>query len=242
MLGATVLLAQPGSGTRPGILAERAELMAYAAACGLHPVRISPGALEYTCPPFERLVLERTGLAGAVPLTWRRGDLIELRRTAIRQLERPELAGEHTWREVVLDGARLRFRLDPRAAQETRPADPQLIPLVHGDVLRSVSRRDPARRRAAVWTASNRVFGCRDPGLLAVIANALANGEPAAPAAASWLGRPPSPAEVSRIERAADQLTRLTRAELASGPAASEPAGTISGQSPPHPAIAGSES
>jgi hypothetical protein len=242
VLGAKVLLAQPGAGTRPGILAERAELLAYAAACGLQPIRISPGTLEYTCPPFERLVLARNGLADAVPLTWRRGDLIELRHTAVRHPERPELAGDHTWREVVLDGARLRFRLDPRAAEQTRPADPRLIPLVHGDVLASVSRRDPARRRAAVWTASNRVFGCRDPGLLAVIASSLANGESAVPAAATWLGRPPDPAEISRIEHAADQLTRLTHTELATGLAASEPPDSIGGRPPPDPAIAGSVS
>ncbi|HET9896710.1 MAG TPA: hypothetical protein VFQ44_17405 [Streptosporangiaceae bacterium] len=240
MLGAVVLLAQPGAGTRPGILAERAELLAYAAKCGLRPVRISPGTLEYACPPFERLVLERNGLAGAVPQTWRRGDLIELRHMTVRQQEKPELAGEQTWREVVLYCARLRFRLD-RVAEKTRPADPRLIPLVDGDILTSVSRRDPARRRAAVWTASNRVFGCRTPGLLAVIASALANGEPTIPAAATWLGSPPSPAEISRIEHAANQLIRLARVELAGGPAASKPAGSISGQPPPDPAIAGSQ-
>ncbi len=242
MLGATVLLAQPGAGTRPGILAERSELLAYAATCGLQPVRISPGTLEYNCPPFERLVLERNGLAAAVPLTWRRGDLIELRHTTVRQRERPELDSEQSWREVVLNRARLRFRLDPQAADKTRPADPRLIPLVDGDILTSVSRRDLTRCRAAVWTASNRVFGCRAPGLLAVIASALADGEPALPAAGTWLGRPPNPAEISRIEHAADQLARLTRAELASGPAASEPADSISGQPTPHPAIAWSAS
>ncbi len=241
-LGATVLLAQPGACTRPGILAERSELLAYAAACGLQPVRISPGTLEYNCPPFERLVLERNGLGGAVPLTWRHGDLIELRHTTMRHRERPELASEQAWREVVLDGARLRFRLDRQAADKTRPADPRLIPLIDGDILASVSRRDPARRRAAVWTASNRIFGCRAPGLLAVIASALVGGEPAVPAAGTWLGRLPSPAEISRIKHAADQLDRLTRAELASGRAASEPAGSISGQPTPDPAIAGSQS
>jgi hypothetical protein len=218
-IGATILIAQPGAGTRPGILAERSELLAYASDCGLTTARISSGTLEYACPPFERFVLERSGLAGAVPPTWRRGDLIELRHTAARQPERPRLDDLQSWREVILDRARLRFRLDP-GRHESWPADPRLIQLVDGDILASVSRRNPARPRVAVWTGSNRVFGCRAPRLLAAIAGALAGRSPAITAAEAALARPADTAEQALIEQAAAQLIELARAESETGHAA----------------------
>src|SRR5260370_22496265 len=57
------------------------------------------------------------------------------------------------------------------------PADPLLRHLFDGDVLATFSRRDPVRRKVAVWTSSNRVFACRSPGLLAALATALAEGK-----------------------------------------------------------------
>jgi hypothetical protein len=145
--------------------------------------------------------------------------LIELRHTAARQPERPRPDDFQSWREVILDRARLRFRLDP-GQHESWPADPRLIQLVDGDILASVSRRDPARPRAAVWTGSNRVFGCRAPRLLAAIAGALAGRSPAITAAEAALARPADTAERALIEQAAAQLIELARAESETGHAA----------------------
>jgi hypothetical protein len=87
--------------------------------------------------------------------------------------------------------------------------------LADEDILPSVSRRDPLRHHIVVWTASNRVFGCRSPQLLAVLAAALASSRPVAEAACTWLGRPPAADEQAHICQAVGQLTDLVRAEHA---------------------------
>jgi hypothetical protein len=65
------------------------------------------------------------------------------------------------WTERVLGRVRLRVRLGCDVAH-----DPRLTRLVEGDVLPSVSRRDPRRVEARVWTSGNRVFGCTAPSKL----------------------------------------------------------------------------
>jgi len=217
--GATILLAQPAVATRPGVLAERAGILAFARLCGLEVTAILPGVVTYSSPPFERQALAASGLAGSVPADWRRGDLIELRRTgALPHGLRPVITGEHAWHEVLLFGTRIRFRADQ--PEQDRTADPRLVHLVDGDVLASVSRRDPLRSAAAVWTSGNRVFGCRSPEIAAVIAAALAAGTDARHAAETHLGRRASRKEQTAIAQAARQLGDLARAETSPAPPA----------------------
>ncbi len=45
--GATILLAQPAVATRPGVLPERASILAFAHDTGLETIAIIPGALAY---------------------------------------------------------------------------------------------------------------------------------------------------------------------------------------------------
>ena len=52
--GVTILLAQPAVATRPGVLPERAGILAFAHDTGLETIAIIPGALACICPPFER--------------------------------------------------------------------------------------------------------------------------------------------------------------------------------------------
>jgi hypothetical protein len=222
--GAAILLAQPPLGTRPGVLEERASLLAFARRTGLDPVAIRPGELTYLCPPFERNALRACGLGHAVPATWRRGDLIEFRRAATPAAPRPSPAVADTWNEVVLRGVRIRFRAGQEAAG---PADPQLLRIVDRDVLPSVSRRDPARGLVAVWTCGNKVFGCRSPGLLAVIAAALAARQSVVRAAEEHLGRPATETELARIRLAAGQLSELARDDSASCGHQADGAGSI---------------
>jgi hypothetical protein len=70
-----------------------------------------------------------------------------------------------------------------------RAADPRRLHLVPGDVLPSVSSRDPVRPTVVVWTGSNRVFGCRDPHVLAAIACAVAEDADPARTASDAVGR-----------------------------------------------------
>jgi hypothetical protein len=210
--GAPVLLAQPPLATRPGILPERARILAFAKTAGLDVTRIRPAALRYHSPPFERAALRASGLLGVVPATWRHGDVIELRRTETAPPERRSGMARETWREVILDGARIRFRLDQHDSGNAT-ADPRLIQLIDADILPSVSRRDPRRSQVRVWTASNRVFGCRTPVLLAALAAALADSDIADSVTAAHLGRPPTEPEEHAAAAAIRQLRDLTRAE-----------------------------
>ena len=173
--GAEILLAQPSIGTRPGVLAEREAIQRWARECGLEPHGITTGDLGYTSPPFERSALVAGGLEG-VPDGWRRGDLVEFRRTRqdIPSPNRPEITRQEAgaWAEVTHHGTRIRFKYDAEDSR-TAPADPRLLPLVEGDVLRTVSLRDPVRAKASVWTSGNRIFFCRSPLLLKVITEAI---------------------------------------------------------------------
>ena len=217
--GAVVLFAQPTAATRPGVLDERASILSFAHRTGLDVTGLHPAALAYTSPPFERAALDAAGLLPLVPLTWRRGDLIELRRTASPSAARPQAQRGESWREVTLDGARIRFRLDVPARDGT-PRDPRLVPLVRGDIMPAVSRRDPVRGQVRVWTAGNRVFGCQAPALLACLAAARASECSPASALTAHLGRPPALAEDRAAAEAIRQLGELARAERRTAAAA----------------------
>jgi hypothetical protein len=95
--------------------------------------------------------------------------------------------------------------LQTAGTEQCERADPQLKHLVNGDVLPSVSRRDPVRHTVTVWTTSNRVFGCRSPRLLADIAVALASAESVTGPARTVLGRPPDATEHVRIRQPVGQ-------------------------------------
>jgi len=210
--GATILLAQPALATRPGILDERAGLLAYAHGIGLELAAICPSTLAYTCPPFEQRALAATGLSASVPSDWRRGDLIELRRTTAPPGPRPRQPSHERWDEITAGRARIRFRLDTEEPGQ-HGADPRLIPLVPGDILGSVSRRNPIRAHVRVWTAGNRVFGCAAPALLKMIAASIAAGTPADRPAQADTGRPLHADELVKIRAAAAQLRDLIQAE-----------------------------
>src|SRR5207248_3620298 len=54
---------------------------------------------------------------------------------------------------------------------------PVLRSLVPGDILPTVSRRDPRRKNATVWTSGNRIFGCDGTATLATIIDGMRAGE-----------------------------------------------------------------
>jgi len=208
-VGGQALLSLPPLGTRPGIEAERQEVVAYAARLGLSLLRIDAGMLPYLSPPFEQNALAAGGLP-AIPLTWRRGDLAIFACEGPCSEARPATPpNEQTWTETVVGSVRIRFRLTPNGTF----ANPQLRSIVGGDVLASVSRRHPVRSEVDVWTSGNRVFACEAPSLFGTIAAALAARQSPAPWAAKHLGRELSPHETILIERAADQLRALVALE-----------------------------
>jgi hypothetical protein len=59
-----------------------------------------------------------------------------------------------SWRETTFGPVRIKLR---------RTEGPNLASLVPGDVLDTVSRRDPVRSRIGLWTSGNRVFSLDEP-------------------------------------------------------------------------------
>lgn len=154
--GARLWLCQPTPATRPTVAAERATLQTALPSLGLDLQAVWPAALRYRTPHFEANSLRAT-LAEAesiVPHTWRVGDLLRLYKTSPATWQPPPTAAQR-WRDSTFGPVRIKLRPSGAATN--------LSPLVAGDVLATVSRRDPIRHRIGVWTSGNRVFGLSDP-------------------------------------------------------------------------------
>lgn len=205
--GAIVLLSLPPVETRPGIDGERERIMAAAAEFGLELVRLTGGALGYRTPFFEANAMHAAGTP--MPQDWRVGDLAVFRRTDVVCGPRPILEAEPVWAERSL--GLTRFKL--REATTTEFASPVLISIVPHDVLPSVSRRDPRRTNATVWTSGNRIFGCEGTGTLATVIDGMNAGEPPAIAVGMQLGRPLTTGEASLVESAVEQVRNVVKYE-----------------------------
>lgn len=158
-LGARLWLCQPTPATRPGVADERAALLAELSTLGLACEALLPGEVRYHTPHFEAMSL-RTALAEVTaPGTWRTGDLLQLQKTATVAFRAPTGGDDRWWREAQFGPVRIKLRASDGKYD--------LAPLVPGDVLATVSRRDPIRERIGVWTSGNRVFGLANPGPVA---------------------------------------------------------------------------
>lgn len=167
--GGTLLLCAPGLTTRPGLPAERRDLLSIAATEGLILDQLLPRSIEYESPPFELSALRASGLDGFDPY-WRCGDLFSFRRLPGVRAPVPAGSGQQLsidghWTEVRLGRARIRVNTN-----QTQPAvtDQALASVVSGNVLDSVSSRDPRRGLPNVWTTTNRVYATGDPERLLV--------------------------------------------------------------------------
>ncbi len=204
-INGTILMSVPPVGTRPGIALEWERTLLWAEQLGLALVRLEPNAIEYRTPPFERNALRAEGLGTLSPY-WRQGNLAIFMRQDVRRVRRPPLpAHDGQWEEVQVDGVRIRLRRRVVGGF----SDPLLIPLVSGHVLSSVSRRDPRRQQADVWTSGNRIFACRGTALLTTIIRSIASGQSSVAAIQEQIERPLIMAEQSLVACAIRQMTRL---------------------------------
>jgi hypothetical protein len=144
-----------------------------------------------------------------VPLEWRHGNLAVFMRTRLNRAPRPVLPAADAWDEEALFGVRVRLRQRRAADFE----EPTLLSIVPGDILPSVSRRDPRRRLVDIWTSGNRVFACRGTPVLRMIARALAEGRSPADGVATGLGQRLTPGDVDLVSRAAQQLMNVVGLE-----------------------------
>jgi hypothetical protein len=155
---ATIVLCQPASATRPGIGQERTAILNRMSELGLEFHALRSGAVRYIMPHFEAVSLRMSMNGAAIPVTWRCGDVFILRRMSCSHpilLPQPR---DVQWQEARFGPVRIKLA--------ERPTGPELGVLVPGDVLETVSRRDPIRKLIGMWTSGNRVFTVANPILL----------------------------------------------------------------------------
>jgi hypothetical protein len=155
--GARIVLCQPTLATRPGVAEERAALLDELPRLGYACKRIDAASVRYRMPHFEASSLRVTAPDLPVPDDWRVGDMLTLEKTREVLPQLAPAAAIDSWHEVTFGPVRIKLRC-ARA--------PDLGPLVPGDVLDTVSRRDPIRAQIGLWTSGNRVFSLDNAKML----------------------------------------------------------------------------
>lgn len=208
--GGTVVACVPPVLVRPSAVDERRALIRRLHSYRLELVDMQRSGVRYATPPFERFALRAAGVGEDLP-EWRVGDLLVARRLPGELGRRPPPPRADRW-TIVGDGAeRVAFR------DVWGNGDPCLTRLVPGDILPSVSARDPRLASVRVWTARNEVFGCGDPGLAAAIALAITGGIDPARAMSDYLGRALGAEDRRRLLTACRQLGGLRLARRRQG-------------------------
>jgi hypothetical protein len=167
--GGFLLASLPPEGVRAGATEDRRRVLRLASRLGLELIAEPSLAVRYDTPFFEANALAAAGLRVIHP--WRCGDLVIFRkRTELPRSVSTASIRKARWSEVEIG----RMRLFVRRDLPTGTGHHGLIPLVKGDVLPSVSRRDPRRRLASIWTTGNRLFASDNPELVVEAALTLA--------------------------------------------------------------------
>lgn len=203
--GGVILISLPPDGTRASAEADRQAAVAFGRRLGLDPIEHRALAIGYETPFFERNALATAGIYP--PQHWRRGDLLAFRKT--RTPTRHHLAASaqrRDWTEVGIG----RMRLFVRASGEMLPGEAFLTSLIDGDVLPTVSRRDPRRRLAQVWTSGNRIFRTNNPQLVLEAAISCADETMGSGVQPHLWG---TIQEREQLERIADELRALAALE-----------------------------
>ena len=203
-----VLLSVPGIGTRPGIRREWEELLRWAECNGLRLSDYEARALPYISPLFERNALRSAGI-DTYPTDWRRGDLAIFE--VAGSVDGATLTGriERKWREVRFGRVRLRIRGDAFAGWRS----PELRSIASGDILPSVSRRDPRLKSVAVWTSGNRIFGCDDCFAFCKIAEAVSFGQCPVSELSAEIGAALGESQRKEVRKAVSQLVEMIAVE-----------------------------
>ena len=151
-VGATILLCQPTPATRPAVRAERQQLEAALPDMGLSLRTTRPGDVRYLTPHFEAVSLRFANPQLPDLPSWRVGDLMILRKDRDITTPPPAARTASTWIDLQFGPVHLKVRSVADAAGD-------MATIVPGDLLSTVSRRDPVRNRVGLWTSGNRVYG-----------------------------------------------------------------------------------
>jgi len=85
--------------------------------------------------------------------------------------------------------------------------------VVAGDVLHTVSSREPSRAEVDIWTSLNRVWASTNPLALRAICRALAERADPLAAVEADLSRRLEAVEAEHVRAAADRLTAIVKRE-----------------------------
>ena len=206
----TVLLGAAPDGARPGVREERGRIIVEAQAMGLKFVRAEHLALSYATPFFEHNALRAAGFAHVAP-NWRRGDLLVFERTGFT-VSRHISSGTYdpVWEQANVHGATFWVRTKEVGAFVT----PRLIPLVPGEILPSISRRNKRREEADVWTAGNRAYVCEGSLILTILLRAMSASEPLIETVERGLDRSLTHIEVAEVKECIAHLEKIVHREL----------------------------
>ena len=205
-----VMLGSAPDGVRPGIREERERVIAGAAELGLMFLDIQRLALSYATPFFEHNALRAAGFAHVAP-NWRRGDLLIFKRTGDCLPGPVNLtASIAEWVQADVRGATIWVR----PGGQSTFVDPTLAPLVPGDILPAVSRRDGRREAADVWTAGNRIYRCDGSRILSMILHAIGVSEAPIDAVQRGLQYSLNHHEATKVEATVAQVERIIQMEL----------------------------
>lgn len=159
-LGGTLIISIPPINTRPGIDKERIKWFTFCQEQGLCLESLLAGRLEYAMPFFEWNANRSAGVS--VNPFWRKGDLAIFQKLNRQSVIRP-VHTEDTgfWHEVEYNNCRIRVKIED--TDEVKDQAIEIIPLVKNQILDTVSRRNPIRERANIWTSGNRIFETNAP-------------------------------------------------------------------------------
>lgn len=161
-LGGKIHLAMAPIGTNRSVFQQREIVLKLASELGLKLEVVRTNYLQYETPYFEANAMRAAGLA-PIPV-WRNADLATFSKTAVgSHTNTPSCVSSSDWEEVTI--GRMRLFVNTKTRRENQTFNP--FQRVHeGDVLPSVSRHDPRRKSANVWTSGNRIFNSTCPDLI----------------------------------------------------------------------------
>jgi hypothetical protein len=163
-----LILSHAPAGTRPSAIDDAADARATIQAGGMEIVSERTLLLRYQTPPFES-VAARAARMPSPPADWRRGDMIVAKRSRDARIPKHDQPGTtcESWTVIEIDDVPIAYRRWPPVVGLATGS--LLEPIVSGDVLPSVSRRDPRRAAAILWTSMNRVYRSPVPEAIAEV-------------------------------------------------------------------------
>lgn len=201
-----ILMVNPKEGTRPNIKEEWREILNFSKQIGLGYLGESPENIVYDAPYFERNALKAAGILN-FPRDWRQANLSVFEKREERSTQQPKIT-ETEWHKDSNSGIRIRKTQDNNDFH-----DPRLISIVPNDILPTVSRRDPRRKQARVWTHGNRIFDCKGTNVLHKILLAKDFGESTELHVESLIERKINKKEKNLISQAKMQIDALIKLE-----------------------------